>query len=259
MTPAEYIRKKQIYDVALTTQQVDALSRQFREAAAWIVGQDEAYIIDAYYKAAALIAEGRVTPAEARRLVREALAEAGYNAENPGSWNDMKDGTARQKLILDTNEKKAAGYAWYEFMHGSAAYPAQQLTRYGARRQPRDWQARWAAAYSALPPQERAKALPNPMIALTDCSIWQLISRWGDPYPPFDYGSGMDVDPVDYDTAARYGLVRPVPDLAAEPAAPPQDFDPAAAKLPADSRVPQELIDQMQEWIDNFAAAAAHD
>lgn len=255
MTPAEYIRKKQIYDVALTTQQVDALSRQFREAAAWIVGQDEAYIIDAYYKAAALIAEGRVTPAEARRLVREALAEAGYNAENPGSWNDMKDGTARQKLILDTNEKKAAGYAWYESMRESDAYPAQQLVRVGSRRNPRDWQSRWRNAYAQLPAEEQAKALLSPMIALTDCRIWQLLSRWGDPYPPFDYGSGMDVDPVDYDTAARLGLVPPIPDPDAAPPALPQDFAAMGAKLPdaEDRIIPVDLMAALQSWINSYA------
>ncbi|MCH5285252.1 MAG: hypothetical protein J1E42_06595 [Akkermansiaceae bacterium] len=214
MTPAEYIAKKKIYAVALTTEQVDRLSREFREKAAWIVGQDEAHIIDSYYRAAERIASGELTAAEARRMVREALAEAGYQAENPGSWGDLKDGTARQKLILETNVNKAAGYAYYTSMQGSDAYPAQRLVRMGHRKQPRDWQARWMQAYASLPPEEQAKALPTQMVALMDCKIWEALSRWGDPYPPFDYGSGMDVDAVDYDTAARLGLVPKLEDEA---------------------------------------------
>ncbi len=207
MTPEEYIRRKKTYAVALTTEQVDALSQQFREAAAWIVGQDEAYIIEAYYEAAARIASGELSPAEARRLVRETLLAAGYRAEKPGSWTDMAEGTARQKLILDTNVKKAAGYAWHESIKGSVAFPAQRLVRMGARRQPRDWPARWRQAWAALSPEEQRKAHPTDLVATTDCAIWKGLSRWGDPYPPFDYNSGMDVMPVDFDTANALGIL----------------------------------------------------
>lgn len=207
MTPAEYIAKKKIYAVALTTEQVDRLSREFREKAAWIVGQDEAHIIESYYRAAERIASGELTAAEARRMVREALAEAGYQAENPGSWGDLKDGTARQKLILETNVNKAAGYAWYTAMQTAPEWPAQRMIRRGHRKQPRDWQARWMQAYASLPPEEQAKALPTQMVALKDCKIWEAISRWGDPYPPFDYGSGMAVEPVGYRETVQLGLL----------------------------------------------------
>lgn len=206
MTPAEYIRRKRIYPVALTTEQVDALSREFREASAWIVGQNEAYIIEAYYRAAAKLAEGKLSATEARRLVRETLRAAGYQPEQPGSWTDMAGGTARQRLILETNVNKAAGYAWHESVRGDVGNPAQELVRFESAREPRDWKTRWRNAWAGLPASERRKALPDRMIALTDCAIWRAISRWGDPYPPFDYNSGMDVVPVDYETAVALGL-----------------------------------------------------
>lgn len=209
MTPAEYIRRKSIYPVALTTEQVDALSQEFREASAWIVGQNEAYIIAAYYRAAAKLAEGTLSAAEARRLVRETLRTAGYQPEQPGSWTDMAGGTARQRLVLETNVNKAAGYAWYESMRGDVGNPAQELVRFEQARDPRDWQTRWRNAWASLPPAEQRKALPHRMVALTDCAIWRAISRWGDPYPPFDYNSGMDVVPVDYDTTVALGLLQP--------------------------------------------------
>ena len=221
MTPAEYIRRKSIYPVALTTEQVDALSQEFREASAWIVGQNEAYIIAAYYRAAAKLAEGKLSATEARRLVRETLRAAGYQGasslaegslstptQGPKKWIPLGYGTARQRLILETNVNKAAGYAWHESVRGDVGNPAQELVRFENAREPRDWKTRWRNAWAGLPASEKRKALPDRMIALTDCAIWRALSRWGDPYPPFDYNSGMDVVPVDYETAVSLGLLR---------------------------------------------------
>lgn len=256
MTPAEYIRRKSIYDVALTSDQVDAMSQQFREQAAWIVGQNEAYIIDAYYKAAAKIAEGSLTPAEARRMVRDVLRAAGYQAEKPGSWTDMQDGTARQKLILDTNIKKAAGYAWHETVKESMAFPAQELVRYGERMVPRDWKARWQEAWKALPADERRKALPGTgrMVALVDCAIWSGISRWHDPYPPFDYNSGMDVEPVDYDEAVELGLLeeeKEPEEVQDEPVedAPVPEFSSETRQMPQRTVCPPDMLALLEVWI----------
>ena len=103
-----------------------------------------------------------------------------------------------------------AGRRYHERRVGSDAYPAQRMIRAGYREHPRDWQARWRAAYNELPPEEQAKALPDEMVALTECAIWQRLSIFGLPYPPFDYASGMDVDAVDYGEAAALGLVPPL-------------------------------------------------
>ncbi len=254
MTPAEYIRRKKVYDVALTSEQVEAMSQQFREHAAWIVGQDEAYIIDSYYKAAAGIADGSLSPAEARRAVREALRASGYTPDDSEGWTDMQEGTARQKLILDTNIKKAAGYAWQQAIEGSKAFPAQELVRYGDRRVPRDWPTRWQAAWRELPPDERAKALPGPrMVALTDCAIWRAISRWRDPYPPFDYNSGMDVEPVPYEEAVQLGLLAedaPVQDDAeAGEDDEPVTFGEAEHRMPQNTACPPDIIALLNFWI----------
>lgn len=250
MTPEDYIRNKRIYNRSLTTEQVDALTREFREAAAWIVGQDEAYIIAAYYDAAARIAEGNLSPAEARRLVRQTLLAAGYRADSPGSWGDMAQGTARQKLILDTNVKKAAGYAWHEAVKGDAAHPAQRLVRKGARREPRNWQARWQQAWGSLPADEKKKALPTQFVALTDCAIWSAISRWGDPYPPFDYNSGMDVLPVDRATAISLGLIPEAPSSDPSNA----DADGFGMKKEITGAIPEHTRDKLMAWLNSAKA-----
>ncbi len=246
MTPEEYIRRKKTYPVALTSDQVDAMSQQFREASAWIVGIEEAYIIEAYYAAAHRIASGELSGPEAARAVREVLASAGYRADKPRSWTDLSHGTARQRLILDTNVKKAASYAWHESIKGSHAYPAQRLVRMGTRRQPRDWQARWRQAYAALPPEEQRHAHPTDMVATTGCAIWRALSRWGDPYPPFDYGSGMDVMPVDRDTASALGILG-----GGEPTTTPSGYGPMR-------ELPDDLLPDVRVQIEGWIADCLH-
>lgn len=239
MTPADLLRKKETYAVALTTEQVDALSQEFRERAAWIVGQEEAYIIEAYYRTAADIADGKLSMAEARRRIREVLDAAGYQADAPGTWKDLQHGTARQKMVLETNLDKAAARSWYEAVKNDPTLPAQRLVRTGRRRHERDWNARWRAAYAALPPEQQARACATQPVALLDCAIWRALSRWGDPYPPYDYGSGMDVEPVDADTAAALGLPVGTHVETADEAATPS----LSETLPAEQR------SEIQDWI----------
>lgn len=242
MTPDELIRLKQIYSVALTTEQVDAMSEDFRLESAWIVGVDEANIVRAYYDVAEQLAAGTLSDAEARHAVRGVLKMAGYQSEKPGSWGDLADGTARQKLILETNVSKAANYAWHEAIKGSAGYPAQRLVRLGARRSPRDWATIWQKAYAALPPEEQAKAHPTAQVAMTDCAIWRALSRWHDPYPPYDYNSGMGVEPVSAAEAAELGLMRGAEETA------PAGFNANDHELPED--LPFDVSVEIEEWID---------
>ncbi len=46
------------------------------------------------------------------------------------------------------------------------------------------------------------------MIALKNDPIWAKISRFGTPWPPFDFGSGMGVDDVSREEAEAMGLLR---------------------------------------------------
>lgn len=57
------------------------------------------------------------------------------------------------------------------------------------------------------------------MVALVDDPIWARISRWGDPFPPFDYNSGMKLFKVSRANAIRLGLL-PKPESAARKAKP---------------------------------------
>lgn len=116
---------------------------------------------------------------------------------------DQHVGLLRDYIALEFGRQN-----WENFGR-SPGYPAHRLFRVGRRDHPRDWHARWRSAYDSLPPEEQAKANREEMAALTRCAIWPLLSVFGLPWPPYDYGSGMDVRPLNVEEAAALGLVPP--------------------------------------------------
>lgn len=46
------------------------------------------------------------------------------------------------------------------------------------------------------------------MVALKDDPVWAAISRFGQPYPPFDFGSGMGVEDVAHEDCVALGLIQ---------------------------------------------------
>ncbi len=98
----------------------------------------------------------------------------------------------------------AAGYVQAEIANtygARLAFPAQELVRIEERDKPRDWRRRWVDAGGHL--------YGGRMIALKDDPVWTGISRFGTPYPPFDFNSGMGVDDVSYDDAVALGVIQP--------------------------------------------------
>jgi hypothetical protein len=84
------------------------------------------------------------------------------------------------------------------------AYPAYRLVRVESRRVPRDWYERWGAAGAST---GWAGASRSTMVALKTSPIWAALSRFGRPWPPFDYGSGMGLEDVDREEAEGLGLL----------------------------------------------------
>lgn len=83
--------------------------------------------------------------------------------------------------------------------------PAQELYRAWPARQERDWPTRWEDAANAV--GWEGVAQNGQMIALTTSPIWVELSRFGLPYPPFDYGSHMSVRLVSLEKCIEIGLV----------------------------------------------------
>jgi len=174
----------------------------------------------------------------ARAMLRSSLRDIGYDPADidavPGTLKDLGS-FQRMNLILETNTKFAQNYG--QRLQGMTPavldqFPAQELIREESRERPRDWHARWDNARYESGSFDTAAPSDRGMIALKTSPIWVAISRFGLPYPPFDYGSGMGLRDVDRDIAESLGLIDR--DTQLEPLDPLPLTDIARSSLPAD-------------------------
>ena len=150
----------------------------------------------------------------------------------------LTDITSRRRLglIYDMNVQEAREYARYVRGQDADAldmYPAQEFVRVEIRRVPRtDWPVRWRAA--------GGKIRGGRMVALKSDPVWTNLSRFGRPYPPFDYGSGMGVEDIDREEAVELGLL---PDD--EPADEIPEFDIALEAEASLDRIPEDMVEEI--------------
>lgn len=162
------------------------------------------------------------------------LASRGYTM----GGSKLTDITSRRRLglIYDMNVQEAREYARYVRGQDADAldmYPAQEFVRVESRRVPRtDWPMRWRAA--------GGKIRGGRMVALKSDSVWTNLSRFGRPYPPFDYGSGMGVEDIDREEAIELGLLP-----ADEPADEIPDFDIVLEAEVSLDRIPEDMLDSI--------------
>lgn len=147
-----------------------------------------------------------VNTARARELLTQSLKSIGYSPDQVGAAaGSLRDLGSEQRLnlIVDMNVGLARGYGqWMQGQDGAVLdqWPAQELVRLEERKEKRDWIARWQGAGGRIFPGGR-------MVALKNDPVWERLSAFGLPYPPFDYGSGMGVEDVDRTTAVALGLI----------------------------------------------------
>lgn len=154
-----------------------------------------------------------------RAEMKDYLASIDYQPQEgqEGSLKDLSS-DARLQVIYDTNVQMAQGYGAHLQSQAPAAldaWPAQELYRLEDRRERRAWGQRWNEAAQALG-LDATSAIPveemyadSGMFALVNDPIWTMISRFGLPYPPFDFNSGMWVRPVSRSQAEELGLLAP--------------------------------------------------
>ena len=136
-------------------------------------------------------------------------------ADPQGKPADLQNlaGARRLGMVYDMNRDAALGRARRSagLSEGALfAAPAQELIRGRSARIPRDWPARWADAGGPT------NAAPR-LIALKTDPVWTKLSRFGVPWPPFDFGSGMILRNISRADAIRYGLLEEEQLLAADP------------------------------------------
>jgi hypothetical protein len=153
--------------------------------------------------------------------------------------SDATEGTLRDitsiprlGLIYDMQNSMAQGFARWKMdqMEGALLlYPAWEFVRTEDRNVPREqllpgfWARRWLEAAKAAGDQDALRVFADTQrkIALKGSGIWARLSRFGTPWPPYDWGSGMGVDDVDRDTAIALGLMQPTD----QPPSGEQDFN----------------------------------
>ena len=204
MTEAELILQKALVGSNLDSSQWNQIQAGFRNRAFFSSRVAEVNILAAMRERVAKYAEGETDLSKIRMMIRDDLRRANY-APEPGQENTIHDlfSQARLDTIVKTNVAQARGYMQY--IEGTspgafAAFPAQEFTRIRHSNTPRkDWPQRWAKA--------GGKVYGGKMIALKDDPVWERLSVFGNPFPPFDWGSGMGVLDVDRKTAIRLGLI----------------------------------------------------
>jgi hypothetical protein len=156
----------------------------------------------------------RLNPALVRTKMQTYLQSIGYAPEK-GTAGGLQDLSSdrRVDLIIDTQTRMSAGYAKWQASQDAdilELYPADEMYRQTETTKQRDWQSRWNQARADLAGSTsacRATSWDGPFIALKNDPIWTAISRFGSPYPPFDYRSGMWVRDADDTEAERLGVL----------------------------------------------------
>lgn len=148
---------------------------------------------------------------ELRQLGEEVgLDKPGGRKDGKIRESDLADpiSIARLKLVINTQMEMAYGYGDYLTQQDPVIldeWPALELVRITPKDAPRDWVKRWREAGGLF--------FGGRMIALKTSRVWTRISRFGLPYPPFDYQSGMGVEDIGRDEAEELGLITPGQEL----------------------------------------------
>ncbi|MGF1484748.1 MAG: hypothetical protein ACFBZ8_10340, partial [Opitutales bacterium] len=183
-----------------------------RERAIWSATLEEARAVQGLKDDLQLLLSGQTADGrtvDRSRIVERMRARLGAM---PGDTGELTDLTSfkRLELIIDFQVQDAYGYArWRQDLADPDvldALPAYRFTRIEARDEERqDWPQRWAGAFHQV--QGRG-AVMGDWVALKTSPIWARLSRFGRPWPPFDYGSGMGLEEVDRFEAEALGLLR---------------------------------------------------
>ena len=213
-------RAKRLLPTDLSSEQLAALPPELREWASFSAGVAKAEHLQEFDNLTARIAGG-ATPEDfarraagegpllsnlpqARAQIRGYLRSVGYKAK-PGEEGTIKDlsSDVRINLKLRTDVALAQGSGQYTAGQTPATLdliPCQELVRVSRRKVPRNWPAIWRKAGGKFYGGGR-------MIAAKDDPIWCRISRFGVPYPPFDFNSGMGLRGVRRKEAVALGVI----------------------------------------------------
>ena len=201
---------------ALSSQEWSDVPQELRDRAFFTANFAQADLLQLMHQKITRALElGREQVARGDRLVtrstfigdmKKALSDAGY-LPPVGKEGSIQDHSSRGRLglIYDINVRMAQEYAGWKVGQDPDildAFPAQELIRWHSRRVPRNWISRWRSHGGKFFKGGR-------MIARKNDPIWVTISAFHNPYPPFDFNSGMGVRDVSRDEAKAFGVIAP--------------------------------------------------
>ena len=216
-----YLADKQLMPTRLRTWQLEQLPVELRQQSFFSAAVTMVEVLDEALTQIKLITAQETDRAQARLAIRKVLDKLNYNP-TPGEENSLTDlrSDRRLNLILDTNVAQANGYGEHQAQNDEDVhflYPALELYRAGGMpEQPRPWLEKWVRA--------GGKLYEGRMIAMRTDEIWTRnldaggFNRFGNPYPPFDFNSGMRTRNVARAEAERLGVA-----AGAQPVAEPQN------------------------------------
>ncbi len=213
------LKAKGLLPTSLTAEQLNQLAADIRERAFFSARVTDAEflsqahsLVERVVSPEGLAAGQYMDKARFREIMKDYLAEIGY-APAEGTAGGLQDlsSNARLNLIADMNVQSAQGFGQFIQANDPAvldAFPAQELFRLEGRKEPRNWPAIWRGRETTASGKlVNGTIWRGRMIALKDDPIWTDISRFGQPYPPFDYNSGMWIRPVSRQDAVAAGLI----------------------------------------------------
>lgn len=200
---------RQLLPTDFRTRLLEEIPAQLRERAMFSAGVTNTEFLQQASDSIDELLAGKTDRATKRAELKKLLARLEYRPVEgeEGTLTDLSS-DKRLNLILDTNLQMAQGYGHFEQGQDPAvrdAFPAQELIRVVEAKEPRPWADIWEKAGGTFYPLNGgsrmiAKKFPADR-------IWQKISRFGLPYPPFDFGSGMDVIDISRDEAVELGVI----------------------------------------------------
>ena len=218
MTAAEFLRSNPRVATALSARDIEVhIPAAIRQQSFFSARTVYAHHLDQAQQDIAELLEGRMGANEIRNRMQDRLEKLGYapDDKDKGGLRDLSS-DARTNLIIDMQEQRARGYAVWRSQQNEAVlkvWPANEMYRALARKVPRDWKTRWNAARAALGEASTtatyALTQDGPFAALKNDPIWRACSRFGAPWPPFDYQSGMRLKQLKASAARAMGVLKP--------------------------------------------------
>lgn len=202
----EALQSREIRSIMRTTGKTADLARlepAVRERAIFSATVTSGELLDRIDRGVTEILAGKTDQATVRLGFKQLLDGMGYTAapEKAGTLEDLRT-DLRLNLIIETNVDLARGYGqWTQGQQPDVLdeWPAQELVRERVSAVPRDWAQRWVAAGGV--------SYGGRMIALKNSPVWAKLSRFGLPYPPFDFNSGMGVRDIARDEAEELRIL----------------------------------------------------